>query len=119
MRRKTIMKAFTLVLLLVVNVAVARHAAAEDGFRLPGLGNFGIAPAPSKLIDSQPKSAERAMPLESVLAAIERRLPGRALGARLVESRGRELYKIRWMGENGKVHDITADAASGDILSQR
>ena len=113
------MKVFTTVLLLALSVYSARQAAAEDGFRLPGLGNFGIAPAPSKLIDSQTRSVERAKPLEAVLAAIERRLPGRALGAKLVETRGREVYQIRWMGENGKVHDITADAASGDILSQR
>ncbi len=113
------MKVFSAFLLLVVSLAVSRHVTAEDGFRLPGLGNFGIAPAPSKLIDSQTRSVERAKPLEAVLAAIERRLPGRALGARLVETRGREVYEIRWMGENGKVHDITADAASGDILSQR
>jgi uncharacterized membrane protein YkoI len=113
------MKVFITVLLLATSVAAVRHVVADEGFRLPGLGNFGIAPAPSKLIDSQTRSVERAKPLESVLAAIERRLPGRALGARLVESRGREVYEIRWMGENGKVHDITADAASGDILSQR
>ena len=86
------MKVFITVLLLVTSVTAVRHVAAEDGFRLPGLGNFGIAPAPSRLNDSQTRSVERAKPLEAVLAAIERRLPGRALGARLIESRGREVY---------------------------
>ena len=52
-------------------------------------------------------------------ATIKRRLPGQALGARLVEWQGREAYEIRWIGENGKVRDITADAVSGDILDER
>ncbi|MEM7043653.1 MAG: hypothetical protein AAF543_12655 [Pseudomonadota bacterium] len=113
------MKVLTTVLSLVAGLAVAGGARADDGFRLPGLGNFGIAPAPSMLVDDQPKAVERTKPLESVLEAIRKRLPGRALGARLVEWRGREAYAIRWMGENGVVSDITADAVSGDILDER
>ncbi|MEZ5932038.1 MAG: hypothetical protein R3F54_08825 [Alphaproteobacteria bacterium] len=113
------MKVLSTVLLLVVGAAGAGSAFADDGFRLPGLGNFGIAPAPSKLIDSQAGTVERAKPLEAVLDTIRRRLPGRALGAKLAEWRGREVYEIRWMGENGQVHDITADAVSGKILDER
>lgn len=113
------MKVLTQVMLLVAGLAGAGGAFADDGFRLPGLGNFGIAPAPSKLIDSQPRPAEQAKPLEAVLEAIRRRLPGRALGAKLAQWRGREVYEIRWIGENGQVRDITADAVSGKILSER
>lgn len=113
------MKVLIPALFLVVVSAVAGNVRADDGFTLPGLGHFGIAPAPSKLIDDQPKAVERAKPLESVLETIRRRLPGRALGARLVDWRGREAYEIRWIGEDGKVHDITADAVSGDILDER
>ena len=113
------MKVLVTVISLVIGSTVAGTAQAADGFKLPGLGKFGIAPAPSKLIDDQPKAAERAKPLQSVLAAIKRRLPGRALGARMVTWQGREAYEIRWIGENGKVHDITADAVSGDILDER
>lgn len=113
------MKVLVAVMCLVVGSAAAGSAQAADGFKLPGLGKFGIAPAPSKLIDDQPKAAERAKPLESVLETIRRRLPGRALGAKLAKWQGREVYEIRWIGENGKVHDITADAVSGDILDER
>lgn len=113
------MKVLVTVLCLVVGSAVAGNAKAADGFKLPGLGKFGIAPAPSKLIDDQPKAVERAKSLESVLETIRRRLPGRALGAKLAKSQGREVYEIRWIGENGKVHDITADAVSGRILAER
>ncbi|MGI9418880.1 MAG: PepSY domain-containing protein [Geminicoccaceae bacterium] len=113
------MKVLTTVLLLAAGVAVAGNAFADDGFRLPGLSNFGIAPAPSKLIDNQPKAVDKAKPLESVLAAIDRRLPGRALDARMVEWQGRQAYAIRWIGDDGQVRDITADAVSGDILDER
>jgi uncharacterized membrane protein YkoI len=114
------MKVFTIALLLVAGAAAgAGSALADDGFRLPGFGQFGIAPLPSRLIDDQTRVVERAKPLEAVLETIRRRLPGRALGARLAEWRGREVYEIRWMGENGQVHDITADAASGSILDER
>ena len=113
------MKVLTAVLSLAVGLTVAGGARADDGFRLPGLGNFGIAPAPSMLIDDQPKASARTKPLEAVIETIRRRLPGRALGARLVEWQGREAYAIRWMGENGVVSDITADAVSGDILDER
>jgi len=113
------MKACTQVLLLAVGFAVAGDAYADDGLRLPGLGKFGIAPAPSRLVEDRHRSAKQAKPLEAVIEAIRRRLPGRALDARLVEWRGREAYEIRWMGENGKVKDITADAVSGKILNER
>ncbi len=113
------MKVLILALLLIVGGAAVDAARADDGFSLQGLGSFGIAPAPSKLIADEPAKADRAKPLEAVLATIDRRLPGRALGARMVERDGRQAYEIRWMGENGKVHDITADAVSGHILSER
>ena len=113
------MKVLTAILLLAFSAAFVGNAFADDGLRVPGLGNFGIAPAPSNLIEGQTRSLKRVKPLESVLATIKRRLPGRALGARLVEWQGREAYAIRWMGENGVVRDITADAVSGDILDER
>ncbi len=62
---------------------------------------------------------ERVKPLESVLRAIQQRLPGRALGARLVERGGRQAYRIKWFSDEGRVRDITADARSGEILDMR
>jgi len=113
------MKVLITVKLLVVGVAVAGNAVAEDGFRVPEMGTFGIAPAPTKLIDEQPRSAKATMPLEAVLDTIKHRLPGRALGARMIEWEGREAYEIRWIGDDGVVRDITADAVSGRILDER
>jgi hypothetical protein len=58
-------------------------------------------------------------PLGAVLRAIGERYPGRALDARRVERDGRALYRIKWLGGDGKVRDITADAETGEILSVR
>jgi uncharacterized membrane protein YkoI len=58
-------------------------------------------------------------PLGAVLRGIGRRYPGRALDARRVERDGRPLYQIKWLGQDGKVRDITADARTGQILQVR
>ena len=58
-------------------------------------------------------------PLGAVLRAIGARYPGHALDARRVERDGRPLYRIKWLGDDGKVREITADAATGEILSVR
>jgi hypothetical protein len=118
--RRNVMKVLLIVLLMAVGAAAATSVRADDAFSLPGIGSFGIAPAPSNLVGGEALSTKSDVkPLEAVLAAIDRRLPGRALGARLVEWRGRQAYAIRWIGEDGKVRDITADAVSGDILRER
>jgi len=115
------MKVLLSVLLLAVGVFAVQNTRADDAFSMPGVGGFGIAPAPSNLIGSRglrPTNAE-VKPLEAVLAMIGRRLPGRALDAELVDWKGRQAYAIRWIGKDGKVHDITADAMNGDILHKR
>ena len=58
-------------------------------------------------------------PLGAVLRAIGQRYPGRALDARRIERDGRALYRIKWLGDDGKVREIMADAQTGDILSVR
>lgn len=58
-------------------------------------------------------------PLGPVLRAIEQRYPGRALDAQVREGDDRPLYRIKWLGNDGKVRDITADARSGEILRVR
>jgi hypothetical protein len=58
-------------------------------------------------------------PLGAVLRAIGERYPGRALDARMIERNDRVLYRIKWLGNDGKVREITADAATGTIVSVR
>ncbi len=55
-------------------------------------------------------------PFGAVLRTIGERYPGRALAAHVIERGGRSLYRIKWLGDDGKVRDITADARTGEIL---
>jgi hypothetical protein len=57
--------------------------------------------------------------LATVLRQIDQRWPGRALAARTIERNGRSFYVIKWLGADGKVRDITADALSGEVLRVR
>jgi uncharacterized membrane protein YkoI len=58
-------------------------------------------------------------PLASVLKKIEARIPGRALDAKVREGGETTTYRVKWLGEDGKVREITADARSGKILKVR
>jgi hypothetical protein len=57
-------------------------------------------------------------PLAQVLQTIGQRFPGHALDAELV-TQGEPRYRVKWLGEDGKVREITADARSGQILDVR
>ncbi|MGH1477390.1 MAG: PepSY domain-containing protein [Geminicoccales bacterium] len=117
------MKIYFLILFLIIGLASGGNVRAADGLGLPGLGDVGVKPEVSSLIAQQSRSLKpqqsETKPLETVLQAIKQSLPGRALGARLVDRRGRQAYEIRWMGDNGKVSEITADAMSGKIVDRR
>ena len=63
--------------------------------------------------------AEGVQPLGRVLRQIEQRYPGRALDAELIEREQAAIYRIKWLGEDGKVREITADARTGRILDVR
>jgi uncharacterized membrane protein YkoI len=63
--------------------------------------------------------AQGVQPLGQVLRQIGARYPGRALDAELIERAGASIYRIKWLGEDGKVREVTADARSGRILAVR
>lgn len=117
------MKVHVLILFSIAGIAAGGSLCAAEGLVFPGFGEPGGVSGASSLVADQsrslaPKQAQP-KPLETVLQAIQQSLPGRALGARLVDRRGRQAYEIRWMGDNGKVSDITADAMSGEIVDKR
>jgi uncharacterized membrane protein YkoI len=62
--------------------------------------------------------AEDVKPLAQVLQTIGARFPGHALDAELV-GQGEPRYRVKWLGEDGKVREITADAKSGQIVDVR
>ena len=63
--------------------------------------------------------AEGVQPLGQVLRQIGARYPGRALGAELTGREGNPTYRIKWLGEDGTVREVTADARTGRILAVR
>jgi len=83
------------------------------GLILPRIG-AGAGP-PGRL---QLAQAEDVKPLAQVLKTIGERFPGHALDAELVKQ-GEPRYLVKWLGEDGKVREVTSDARSGQILEVR
>ena len=63
--------------------------------------------------------AEGVQPLGKVLRQIERRYPGRALDAELIERAEPPVYRVKWLGEDGKVREVRVNARTGRILGVR
>ena len=63
--------------------------------------------------------AQNVEPLGAVLKRIEQRYPGRALDAQLNEREDPPIYRVKWLGDDGKVREVTADARTGRILDVR
>src|SRR5919106_3656610 len=63
--------------------------------------------------------SEGVQPLGKVLLPNEARYPGPALDAQLIEREQSAIYRIKWLGEDGKLREITADARTGRILEVR
>jgi hypothetical protein len=99
------------VLVVALGACTAAWLCGVSGYGLPGR-----EPATPALLLAQ---AVQPIPLEAVLRMIEQRYPGRALGARLVDRKGRRAYRIKWIGDDGRVHEIMADANDGQILQIR
>ena len=85
----------------------------------------GLAAAASPAWSASPggrlvvAQAEDVQPLGKVLRRIEERYPGRALDAELIERDRAPIYRIKWLGEDGQVREVTADARTGRILDVR
>jgi uncharacterized membrane protein YkoI len=62
--------------------------------------------------------ADDVKPLAQVLDTIGKTFPGRALDAELVKE-GNPTYRVKWLGDDGKVREITSDAKNGKILDVR
>jgi uncharacterized membrane protein YkoI len=80
------------------------------------LPRIGAAAGPLGAL--QLAQAEDVKPLAQILQTIGERFPGHALDAELVRQ-GEPRYRVKWLGEDGKVREITSDARSGQILEVR
>ena len=94
-------------LLAVVLLACALAAAASPAWPASFRGGAIVA------------QAESVQPLGQVLRRINERYPGRALDAELIERAEPPTYRIKWLGEDGKVREVTADARTGRIIEVR
>ena len=54
-----------------------------------------------------------------MLRQIEQRYPGRALDAELNQRAEPPVYRIKWLGEDGKVREVRVDARTGRVLDVR
>jgi uncharacterized membrane protein YkoI len=74
--------------------------------------------------DDQDRAREKVQsgeirPLQDVLRSVRRQVPGRVLGAQLVDFGGSLVYLIRLLTADGRVVEVTADARSGGIIDMR
>jgi uncharacterized membrane protein YkoI len=79
-------------------------------------GGAWAAPARAGPVLAQAAEVE---PLGAVLKRIGQRYPGRALDAQLNERADPPVYRVKWLGDDGKVREVTADARTGRILDVR
>jgi uncharacterized membrane protein YkoI len=79
-------------------------------------GPSAVSPFADERVTAQ---AEGVQPLGRVLRQIEQRYPGRALDAELIERAEPPVYRIKWLGEDGKVREVRVDARAGRILEVR
>ena len=76
---------------------------------------LGLAAAPSFAGAGE----ARTRPLAEILKVLEQRYPGRALDAEMRERNDRQVYRIKWLGKDGQVREVLADAVTGEILRVR
>jgi len=58
------------------------------------------------------------LPLEQVLAILQRQRPGHAIDVELEHEHGRYLYEIEWLDPAGRVWELDVDARDGRLLQQ-
>ena len=65
------------------------------------------------------KDAGAILPLEQVLAQARRDRPGRVVETELEKKDKRYVYEIKIVDEQGVVHKLKYDAASGELLKEK
>ena len=79
----------------------------------------GLPSAAPFVEDRVVAQAQGVQPLGRILRAIGQSYPGRALDAELLEGAEPPVYRIKWLGEDGKVREVRVDARTGNILEVR
>jgi len=103
----------TLVLLVLASLSIVANLSIADAAGLPRAVLAREQASVLRLVQ-----ADDVKPLAQVLDTIGKRFPGRALDAELV-NQGKPTYRVKWLGDDGKVREVTADARSGKITDVR
>lgn len=104
---------------LTIAAMKARHA-------IPAVVALCLAPGPLAVTDAlasphEPRGgearpvAEQALTLDEAVARMERQYKARAVRAEQDRRDGRTVYRIRLLSADGRVFDVTVDAATGAI----
>jgi uncharacterized membrane protein YkoI len=104
---------------MIVPTVLPPSGGAAVGSAVARLSAFGTDRAAGSAVPADRALRIADQPLDAVLRSIRERFPGRALEARQIERDGRAVYRIKWLGDDGKVRDILADAATGAIVRVR
>lgn len=76
--------------------------------------------AESRKLEAGRAAAERGsgriLPLDALLQAVARQLPGRVVGVELEEDDGRMVYELKWLLPDGRRLEIELDASDGRWL---
>lgn len=109
-------RAILLAALIAISAApAAGFAQASDGDKGDSLG-AAWAPQQDRARDGVRRGGQ--IPLSRVIQTISRQLPGRMLDAGLENLGGRQIYRIRWLTNDGRRLDLLVDATSGVIVSR-
>jgi uncharacterized membrane protein YkoI len=88
-----------LVLALILAAPGVSASEAPGGFLVPGV--------------SRMEATDEALTLDEAVQQAEKRYKARAVKAEERQENGRRVYHIRLLSEDGRVFDITVDAATG------
>jgi len=59
------------------------------------------------------------LPLQDILARVERDVPGQVIAVELERERGRWIYEIKLLGPGGAIVKLAIDARDGSVLMRR
>ena len=102
-RHSKVVRCLLIVLAIAAsNPALARHGRDDD--------EIGHETA-KELLESG-----RILPLETILARVAARVPGKLIETKLEYDDGRIMYDIKILRPNGRLQEVEVDAATGEIL---
>ena len=59
------------------------------------------------------------LPLQAILARVEREAPGQVIAVELERERGRWIYEIKLLGAGGSIVKLEIDARDGAVLKRK